>query len=85
LNEIQKTDNNYVSIIPGEEINLEFEEIKNTNHKKISYALIAEGYLYEWIIDKSNIFNSEPFAINTNTQRLKIVKTLLEILISSCQ
>jgi hypothetical protein len=76
LNEIQKTDNNYVSIIPGEEVNLESEEIKNTNHKKISYALIAEGYLYEWIIDKSYIFNSEPASYQhkyTKTENCKNV------------
>ena len=77
IDKIKKTDNCYVTIIPGEEINLEFEEIKNSNQKKISYALLAEGYLYEWVIDKSNILESGPLVINTNTQKLKIVKTLL--------
>jgi len=77
IDEIGKTDNNYVTLIPGEEINLEFEEIKYSNQKKINYALLVEGYLYEWVIDRSEILKSGQIAINTNTQKLKIVKTLL--------
>jgi len=77
IDKIEKTDSSYVIIIPGEEINLEFEEIRKSDQKKISYALLAEGYLYELVIDKSNILESEPLVINTNTQKLEFVKTLL--------
>ena len=77
IDKIKKTDDIYVTTIPGEEINLEFEKIINSNQKIISYALLAEGYLYEWVIDKSNILGSKPLVINTNTQKLKMVKTLL--------
>ncbi len=77
IDKIDKTDNNYVTIIPGEEINLEFEEIRKSDQKKISYALLVEGYLYELVIDKSDILGSESLVINTNTKKLKLVKTLL--------
>ena len=77
IDKIEETDNNYVTIIPGEEIILEFEEIRNSNQKKISYALLAEGYLYELVIDEFEILGSGPLVINTNTQKLKLVKSLL--------
>lgn len=50
-NIIQDSDGNYRKLLPGEKIDLEYKIPFKDKGKKNVYAMLAEGYLYEWLID----------------------------------
>ena len=75
---IKNIDDNYTVILPGEKIDLEFESPENTGGGRISYALLADGYLYEWLI------TGKGFSVNGNNNfyhsspKMELVKELFK-------
>ncbi|NOX64668.1 MAG: hypothetical protein GXO85_02445 [Chlorobi bacterium] len=77
LEEIKEKDDLYVKLLPGEEIELEFNSVKVSQNKKVVYTVTVGGYLYEWIIDKSLAVGEGLENLDTSTPRIELVKTLL--------
>ena len=48
---LREADGNYARVLPGERIDMEFDAFHSPAGRKISYALGARGYLYEWLPD----------------------------------
>lgn len=78
LNQIKKKDDSYAIILPGEKIELEFDEPQNVSHKKLTYALLAEGYLYEWLITRKGLTDEKTNAAYFGSSKLELVKALLK-------
>jgi len=75
---IENIDDNYAVILPGEKIDLEFDAPENTGHKKISYALLADGYLYEWLITRKGFSDNGDNGIYHSSPKMELVKALLK-------
>lgn len=76
LSYLSQKDDCYFKLLPGQSINLEYEYACSKPGRKISYAIIVRGYLYEWIIDKR--IESEMVSLVTNTPKIKLVKEVLK-------
>lgn len=75
---ILNKDDNYVKLLPGQSINLEYENVSAPTDKKITYALNVGGYLYEWLIDNSTIPGDGIKNLSTSTPKLLLVKEMLK-------
>jgi hypothetical protein len=49
---LRKADSQYAVVLPPEQIELTFRSLPPSPGKKITYALNAQGYLYEWFPEK---------------------------------
>ncbi len=76
--QIKSIDKSYAVLLPGEKIDMEFDEPRNVKHKNISYALLAEGYLYEWLITQNQLSDNNTNSVYSTTPKLEVVKTLLK-------
>ena len=74
---LEQNDDNYIKLLPGQTINLEYEEVKIKGEKKLSYAITIDGYLYEWVIDKGKGSLTDFANIETSTPKIKLVKSVL--------
>ena len=75
--QISNKDSNYAKLLPGQNIELQFSEIRPAKGKKIMYNTIVGGYLYEWIIEDNSISSSNKF-FNLNTPKIILAKQLLK-------
>jgi hypothetical protein len=66
-------DDNYLVLLPGEEINLEYNEVTASPGRKITYVLKSGGYLYEYIIDSDNYVNR----LNPDDEQTARIKKIL--------
>ena len=71
-------DNNYVTLLPPEEIELTFKSIIPSSGKKVVYAISAQGYLYEWMPDiRDRNISSQKILVPEN-QRIQYIKDLVQ-------
>ena len=78
LNSITYTDDLYAKLLPGQSINLEYGTVSAPANKKITYALIAGGYLYEWLIDISTTPGDGIKNLSISTPKLSLAKEMLK-------
>lgn len=71
-------DTEYIRLLPGEEITLEYKEIKPQNGKRIIYAAKAGGFLYEYLIRAGNESTAGLNMVNPNFPELGLIKMLLK-------
>lgn len=74
---LEHKDDNYIKLLPGQSMDLEYEEVKIKGENKLSYAITIDGYLYEWVIDKGKGSLTDFVNIETNTPKIKLVKSVL--------
>jgi len=75
---IQKKDNQYLKLLPGDFTELEYKPITPNPDKKVTYALKAGGYLYEWIVDSNTNISLSNRNLNTETPKMKFLKNILK-------
>ncbi len=75
---LEQKDDNYIKLLPGQFINLEYEELKIKSENKLSYAITIDGYLYEWVIDKGEGSLADFANVEINTPKINLVKSVLK-------
>ncbi len=78
INSLLDKDDEYIKLLPGQSILLEFEDIKIEPGKNVSYAVTVGGYLYEWIIDNNNYPSHSFKNLNINTPKISLLKEALK-------
>lgn len=77
ISHIFRKDDLYTKLLPGQYIEMIYEQIKVPSQRKITYAVRCQGYLYEWIIDNSSdnsyLYNN----LRVDTPKLYLVKKIL--------
>jgi hypothetical protein len=74
---LEHKDDNYIKLLPGQSMDLEYEEVKIKGENKLSYAITIDGYLYEWVIDKGHGSLTDFVNLEIRTPKIKLVKSLL--------
>jgi len=57
------SDMNYVMLLPPQHVDLCFEAVQPAPGKRVMYALNAQGYLYEWMTERSRSVSAMSLAI----------------------
>jgi hypothetical protein len=70
IKKLMEKDEDYLILLPGNEINLEYNETDVPPGKKITYAARGSGYLYYYIIDSGNIVKD----LNPDSPRITEMK-----------
>ena len=72
-----KADSQYVVVLPPEQIELTFQSVSPSPGKKITYALNAQGYLYEWFPEKKQEGPLAVAMLIPEAGKIAYLKTLL--------
>ncbi|MFZ1290349.1 MAG: hypothetical protein WAR79_09670 [Melioribacteraceae bacterium] len=73
---ILKKDEKYAKLLPEQNIQLQYSEIKSKPGKKIMYNANISGYLYEWIIEDNSLAGN-CIAVNISSPKMILAKQLL--------
>jgi hypothetical protein len=76
---LRKADSEYVVVLPPEQIELTFRSVPLSPGKKITYALNAQGYLYEWFPEKKQEGRVALAKLIPEGEKIAYLKTLLKV------
>jgi hypothetical protein len=76
---LRKADSQYVVVLPPEQIELTFRSVPPSPGKKVSYALNAQGYLYEWVPEKKQEGGVALAKLIPKAEKIAYLKTLLKV------
>jgi hypothetical protein len=76
---IRKADTQYVVVLPPDQIELTFRSVSPSPGKKITYALNAQGYLYEWFPEKKQEGRVALAKLIPKAGKIAYLKTLLRV------
>jgi hypothetical protein len=76
---LRKADSQYVVVVPPEQIDLTFRSVPPSPGKKITYALNAQGYLYEWFPEKKQESRVALAKLVPEAGKIAYLKTLLKV------
>lgn len=75
---LEKKDDNYIKLLPGQSIDLEYEEVKIKGENKLSYAITIDGYLYEWVINEGTGSLIDLTSLETKTHKIELAKNAIK-------
>lgn len=75
---ILDADNNYMTLLPNNSLELEYSSPSKFILKNIEYVVFVKGYLYEWLIDYGMIPGQILSELNPNTAKLSFVKSMIK-------
>jgi hypothetical protein len=76
---LSKADSQYVVVLPPEQIELTFRSVPPSPGKKITYALNAQGYLYEWFPEQKQEGRVALAGLIPGAGKIAYLKTLLKV------
>jgi hypothetical protein len=76
---LSKADSQYVVVLPPQQIELTFRSVASSPGKKITYALNAQGYLYEWFPEKRQGSRVALAKLIPGAGKIAYLKTLLKV------